>query len=522
MSCKRCGTRTNLWCLGCERVQYCGASCQRADWTGGGGHASTCGGGSSSSLIGEGTLVHMVRRAPGRFGRDLFWRYVQARNPTADEFVMDLADEEGIDDTNRLEWLRARDKILRWMTDETTVHVGIQTNVSLLSVMEAIAKHNFVPLAIRLMTVADIGLLYYGRALHVAAISGSLDVLKLFLARVSELGGPSSNIIYYAARHGQAEALRILLRDGRFDPNVKGGRAIVTASKHGHAEAVRVLLADPRVDPAVDENDAIRLAVIEKHAEVVRILLADPRVDPSDVDNEAISVAVTDRSMEIVQMLLADPRVDPNYRSSEVFFHTETPRDEQMLRMFLAHPRIKLWTEILDAMVDTHAPDIGIVRMLLQDGRLDPTEGGSNHILYDAVQYKHADVVRALLEDGRADPRAENYAAFKKAFRSNLWEVMREFLRDGRVNAFQKDDFIRRILAAPNQEYHHLLRVFLEDPRAKRVFSKEDAQNVLDTQPNIFPEFRSVLENYIREIQRGQPLDDSEPPVKMMKELLWN
>ena len=514
MSCKQCGTRTHLWCLGCERVQYCGASCQRADWTGG-GHASTC------SLIGEGTLVHMVRRAPGRFGRDLFWRYVQARNPTADEFVMDLADEEGIDDTNRLEWLRARDKILRWMTDETTVHVGIQTNVSLLSVMEAIARHNFVPLAIRLMTVADIGSLYYGRALHVAAISGSLDVLKLFLARVSELGGPSSHIIYYAARHGQAEALHILLRDGRFDPTVKGGRAIVTASKHGHAEAVRVLLADPRVDPAVDENDAIRLAVIEKHAEVVRILLADPRVDPSDVDNEAISVAVTDRSMEIVQMLLADPRVDPNYRSSEVFFHTETPRDEQMLRMFLAHPRIKLWTEILDAMVGEHTPDIGIVRMLLQDGRLDPTEG-DNTILYDAVQYNHADVVRALLEDGRTDPRAQHYVAFKKAFRSNRWEVMREFLSDGRVNPFEKDDFIRRILASSGPKYHRLLRVFLEDPRAKRVFSKEDAQNVLDTQPNLFPEFRSALEDYIREIQRGQPLDDSEPPVKMMKELLWN
>lgn len=40
MSCSRCGTRTSLWCLGCERVQYCGVSCQQRDWSQ--RHANEC------------------------------------------------------------------------------------------------------------------------------------------------------------------------------------------------------------------------------------------------------------------------------------------------------------------------------------------------------------------------------------------------------------------------------------------------------------------------------------------------
>ena len=493
----------------------------------------------------------MIRRAPDRFDRNVFWNYLRARRPTPDEFVMDLADQEGIDETNRAEWNRTVNKILDWVSDEQARDDhGKGVGIIMYNVAGAAARLNFLPLMRRIMARPDFDPLFYLVALREAAAHGSLDVLRLVLERDTT---PNQNnmALYDAARLGQADVVRILLRDGRFDPTIRGGKIIVSAAKRGHTEVVKVLLADPRIDPAVFNNDAIRVAAIENHPDVVRVLLADPRVNPTELDHEAVRSAVLGKHVDVLRLLLADPRVDPSYSGNEVLLQLEPPAE--IAQMFLAHPRIHLSNEMLYDYVASEWPvSTEIVRLLLRDGRIDPTEEDSRVLrgaaeygkdeimqallddwrvdpnfgdgkpLYWATKFNHHETVRVLLSDPRVDPRAHGHAAFKRALRDNLEEVVREFLRDGRVNPFENATLIRRILKTPHKRYRKMLRILLEDPRAKRVFSKEDAQDVLDSRPDMITSFVVVLNDYIREIQRGQPLDDSEPPTKMIKDPLWN
>lgn len=469
----------------------------------------------------------MIRRAPDRFDRNVFWNYLRARRPTPDEFVMDLADQEGIDDTNRIEWNRTVNKILDWVSDEQARdHHGQDVGIVMYNVAGAVARLNFLPLMRRIMARPDFDTLFYLVALREAAVHGSLDVLRFLLDNSDKGPGYMNNlVIYNAAKYGQAEAVRMLLEDGRFDPAaVKEGTIMGAAAKRGHIEVVKILLADPRVDPTAVENYALRAAADTNKPDVMRVLLADPRVDPTAMDNEVATSVLSNASrgsLETLELLLADPRFDPSFNDNQVLRGARSPWDDQAVRMFLAHPRIRLSNTLLFEMVESDfAPDSGTIQALLQDGRIDPTEG-NDRVLDVAVRQGYADVVRLLLQDGRSQPRA---LFFKRAFSHNDWRVVREFIRDGRLNVFQYDTLIRRIITlAPNDSYHHMLRAFLDDPRARRVFSKEDAQNVLDTQANLFPKFRRILEDYVREIQRGQPLDDSEPPSKMIKDhLLWN
>ncbi len=71
------------------------------------------------------------------------------------------------------------------------------------------------------------------------------------------------------------------------------------------------------VDPSVHDSEALRVAAGRGNHEIVRALLADGRSDPSARLNAAFRLACASDSLETIVLLLGDPRVDPTARESE-------------------------------------------------------------------------------------------------------------------------------------------------------------------------------------------------------------
>ncbi len=103
-------------------------------------------------------------------------------------------------------------------------------------------------------------------------------------------------IILYAVQQKNVPALRLLLDDGRFDPNEYDHRgefnAIIHAATHS-AEMVRILARDPRVwIHALNKygQNIITTAATKGQTDIVRFLLdEDRRVDPWALDNKGFS-----------------------------------------------------------------------------------------------------------------------------------------------------------------------------------------------------------------------------------------
>jgi ankyrin repeat protein len=305
-------------------------------------------------------------------------------------------------------------------------------------------------------------------------------IAEYFKISMKTLG---EKLVEHSARHGYADLLRVLIQEHELDPSSERNYAIREAAFRGRTNVVLVLLADARVDPSADKNFAIGVAAKEGYLETARALLADPRVDPSDLSNRAIRIASMNGRTEVVRLLLADPRVDPSDRNNQA---------------------------IREAARHGHAD---VVQMLLTDPRVDPSMA-----LIIASDEGHIHVVRSLLADPRTDPSKNNNEAIRFAVWGGHMEISQMLIADPRVDPSTTNNYaIRRAVIGG---YASTARLLLAHPRVRQTLTKDNVNYLLSIATK--PEIRSILEDYLREIQRGGPVDDdSEPPTKMIKEPLF-
>ena len=80
-----------------------------------------------------------------------------------------------------------------------------------------------------------------------------------------------------------------------------------------------------------------------------------------------------------------------------------------------------------------------VVKILLRDGRVDPTDWNS-WVIRIACDYNHVDIVNLLLQDGRADPTgADNYCIIKASTYGRI-KMVQLLLQDGRVDPADRNN----------------------------------------------------------------------------------
>ncbi len=192
--------------------------------------------------------------------------------------------------------------------------------------------------------------------------------------------------VVHAAKRGSAKILWLLLNDSRIDPRVCGNTLGEWVLRKGSVKILRAFLEDGRVDfSRNDECCNIVTAVVIGRTQIVQLLLSDHRVDPSVDDNMAICCAARQGHLEIIKMLLADPRVDPSADENDPIRFASYHGHEE------------------------------IVRVLLKDPRVDPSDSDNRAVQW-AADGGHTKTLRLLLDD----PRVNGFSAIPRATRSCL------------------------------------------------------------------------------------------------------
>ena len=145
-----------------------------------------------------------------------------------------------------------------------------------------------------------------------AVENNEVEVVSRLLHSGTDPNGENGLPLFWAAREGHTQVVRLLLQAGANpDPNAKG-YALFWAAREGHTQVVRLLL-EAGVEPQSD-GFPLLLASENGHISIVRLLL-QAGADPCNPRNAYLSLswAAENGHSEVVHMLLekgAHPNMD--------------------------------------------------------------------------------------------------------------------------------------------------------------------------------------------------------------------
>lgn len=193
---------------------------------------------------------------------------------------------------------------------------------------------------------------------------------------------------------------------------IKNFQLYRAAEKQHHAK-IQKYLASPLVDP----NPALRTAIVKNDLRAVQIFLNDPRITPEDPHQSNLSLrsafelAAANRNIGIIKALLKDGRMDPSICT---LFHNQ--RNGALIMAILYN-------------------DLDIVDALLNDPRVDPS-ADDNFAMVTALSVVQDETVRRLLQD----PRIDFEMAFYFAVKHLRVEIVKEMIQENRLTI---DDYKR-------------------------------------------------------------------------------
>lgn len=154
-----------------------------------------------------------------------------------------------------------------------------------------------------------------GCCLHVAAMSGSTEIVDLLLSRGASVDAKHNRFqrtpLSYAAAHGKYEVAKMLLDKGAYPDSTDyfGSTPLAYAAENGKEEVLKLLFmaqADPDI-PNYQGHTPLSKAVLAGQASAVKILLEKAKnIDPVHITGETpLSLAKISGKTEIVEMLSA-------------------------------------------------------------------------------------------------------------------------------------------------------------------------------------------------------------------------
>lgn len=160
-----------------------------------------------------------------------------------------------------------------------------------------------------------------------ACIAGHHDVVSLLLSTpgfdVDIKGDLQRHPLFLAARGKHLEVISVLLRDPRIHLDKGGEMVLGEAIADGNTELVRLLLGDGRIDPNYSQmplplftrsaSNALEKAIVSGKVEIVEMLLLDGRVDARSLPNgkSPLRMACKFGFADCAKLLLQQPGTDP-------------------------------------------------------------------------------------------------------------------------------------------------------------------------------------------------------------------
>ncbi|OHT17264.1 hypothetical protein TRFO_41174 [Tritrichomonas foetus] len=219
------------------------------------------------------------------------------------------------------------------------------------------------------------------KPLHYASICGSISTIQYLISLKIDVNEPSMDgktPIFYAARFGSLEAVKLLVKHGAiFRYKRRKLSPIIEAAKGGHTDVVNYFLenkCDPNLYTASGETPL--LAAIEgKHTETVKLLLSKGALIQSPNQKlPTVHYACVHSNAEIVELLLSRPDFDRN--SKEI-------KSEDLIRSAVENNSLE------------------ILKVLSNYGfRAWKSVGKKNSVIEQAIRNKNFEMAKFLIEKG--------------------------------------------------------------------------------------------------------------------------
>jgi len=339
---------------------------------------------------------------------------------------------------------------------------------------------------------------------EVAGLVREMDLLITKSKTLSDKGCRGSNL-RSIVDHGLSELLKVhlsagidyQLRTGHNEPlqTSIGGwgsyhhhllNLVECASIRGHVEVVRLLLDDGRVEPefvqVIDRMETKSKALLQifalylndrrysrrrlKHYVGTPLLKIALRHIRGDIDAEGLDAlfrAVEERLIDDIALLLSDKRIDPNgigrHKKTALECSLQSMgwgwEDESKIsKLLLASERIDPNVNISELNLNPSA-----ISILLDDGRIDPTG-----LLNAAVRHSDVKLVKRLLEDSQDDPAAENSKVLVEAVKTGNTGIIKLLIADGRADPYHCGQ-LSRYQIKQNGDPDTILSLLLADSR---------------------------------------------------------
>ena len=254
-----------------------------------------------------------------------------------------------------------------------------------------------------------------------AAGKGLIGVLGQLLAdpRVDPAAvlteGGAASLVVVASLHNRSAVVKMLLKDGRIDPNHKtrrGVTALCTACERSSVRVTQALLADPRVDPNLTNHRGetpLHLACLSGEADSPRLLLADLRVNPntaSESGETPFLAACMRGSFDLALSMAQDARVDVNGGESCPVVVACYRRDQDLALFLLSCDRIQASPYVLQTAAATGQAKV--LEALLADPKADVNSFDlhGETAFFKATRYGNPEIVTPLLRHSGVDVNA--------------------------------------------------------------------------------------------------------------------
>jgi hypothetical protein len=199
-------------------------------------------------------------------------------------------------------------------------------------------------------------------------------VSKEFHSNVNWTKFEKIDILFHACREGLLPLLERVLPSLEFEIQndyFNNDMALMVACERGHLDIVKRLHQDPRfdaqyillrsiqykhksiamhllenrIDPSELSSYAAYFAAIFGYADILELILKNPDADPSIYENRAMKVAIQNHDYPVVKLLIKDGRADP----SEFLEIPYTTDDPEMVILLLTDERVDLYEAIMFA-----------------------------------------------------------------------------------------------------------------------------------------------------------------------------
>lgn len=196
-------------------------------------------------------------------------------------------------------------------------------------------------------------------------------------------------------------------------------------------------------DKSIDISKINFMRVATK-VENMKLLLDHPRVDNSKICTISQALGSKEPNTEIVKMLLEDGSIDPARLDNSAIQHAVNAGFADIVELLLADKRVDP-TKVNIIIAATEGKG-DVVRLIVEDGRADPSKE-DNRALVEACQLGHIAVVEALLSSPKVDPSARDNEPLKRAVGKKHSGIVQRLLKHERLRlSGEENDKIRTSL----------------------------------------------------------------------------